>query len=382
MSQNDYTIANQGFPAFRADLNSALQAIATNNSGATEPSTMFANMWWYDSANNILYIRNEDNDAWIKFAELDQTNDKFILSGTLQLDDGTVSAPALTFNSDTNMGLYRGGTDILKFVTAGTDALIIDASQILLVGQASQDLATSGISLNPAGYIQATTNSVCLYANRTGSDGSIINLYKDNSAVGTIGNAGARLFINSGTVGLNFAGDGSDQILPSNAGANRDNAITLGATNVRFKDLYLSGGAFLGGTGAVNLLDDYEEGVITATASPDTSGSITFNSTNNHLAYTKVGRMVTITGLLVIDSVSSPAGTYVRILGLPFTIGNLDGLSERTSPCVNYFDQSAGAYVATPAITVGSVTEFRIWRTPNTWSASDSVYINFSYFTA
>ena len=129
MSQNDFTIANQGFPAFRADLNSALQALASNNSGATEPSTMFANMWWYDSANNIMYIRNEDNDAWIKFAELDQANDKFVLSGTLQLDDGTVSAPALTFNSDTNMGIYRGGTDILKFVTAGTDAITIDASQ-------------------------------------------------------------------------------------------------------------------------------------------------------------------------------------------------------------------------------------------------------------
>src|SRR5210317_724387 len=129
MSQNDFTIANQGFPAFRADLNSALQALASNSSGATAPSTTFANMWWYDSANNIMYIRNEDNDAWIKFAELDQTNDKFVLSGTLQLDDGTVSAPALTFNSDTNMGIYRGGTDILKFVTAGTDAVTIDASQ-------------------------------------------------------------------------------------------------------------------------------------------------------------------------------------------------------------------------------------------------------------
>jgi len=127
MSQNDFTIANQGFPAFRADLNTALQALASNNSGTSAPSTTFANMWWYDSANNIMYIRNEDNDAWIKFAELDQTNDKFILSGTLQLDDGSVSAPALTFNSDTNMGIYRGGTDILRFVTAGVDRLQISA---------------------------------------------------------------------------------------------------------------------------------------------------------------------------------------------------------------------------------------------------------------
>jgi len=137
MSQNDFTIANQGFPAFRADLNSALQALASNSSGTSAPSTTFANMWWYDSANNIMYIRNEDNDAWIKFAELDQTNDKFVLSGTLQLDDGTVSAPALTFNSDTNMGIYRGGTDILKFVTAGVDAITIDASQNVAIGHTS-----------------------------------------------------------------------------------------------------------------------------------------------------------------------------------------------------------------------------------------------------
>jgi len=167
MSQNDFTIANQGFPAFRADLNSALQALASNNSGATEPSTMFSNMWWYDSANNIMYIRNEDNDAWIKFAELDQANDKFVLSGTLQLDDGTVSAPALTFNSDTNMGIYRGGTDILKFVTAGTDAITIDASQdVTLAGSltfadnekaifgAGSDLQIYHDSANGNSYIQ------------------------------------------------------------------------------------------------------------------------------------------------------------------------------------------------------------------------------------
>src|SRR5210317_995902 len=159
MSQNDFTIANQGFPAFRADLNSALQALASNNSGTTEPSTMFANMWWYDTSNNIMYIRNEDNDAWIKFAELDQANDKFVLSGTLQLDDGTVSAPALTFNSDTNMGIYRGGTDILKFVTAGTDAITIDASQgVTLAGK----LDVSGGTIKLDGNYPVGGNNVAL----------------------------------------------------------------------------------------------------------------------------------------------------------------------------------------------------------------------------
>jgi hypothetical protein len=32
----------------------------------------------------------------------------------------------------------------------------------------------------------------------------------------------------------------------------RDNAISLGNSGNRFKDLYLSGGVYLGGTGAAN----------------------------------------------------------------------------------------------------------------------------------
>lgn len=75
MSQHDLTIDNQGFPAFRADLNNALQALGSTNSGATAPSTPFANQLWYDTANNILKIRNEDNDAWISLLTLNQTTD-------------------------------------------------------------------------------------------------------------------------------------------------------------------------------------------------------------------------------------------------------------------------------------------------------------------
>ena len=75
MSQNDFTIANQSFPNFRSDLNTALQALASTSSGTSAPSTTFANQLFYDTTNNILKIRNEDNDAFIPIALLDQTND-------------------------------------------------------------------------------------------------------------------------------------------------------------------------------------------------------------------------------------------------------------------------------------------------------------------
>jgi hypothetical protein len=65
MSQNDFNIANQGFPSFRSDLNSALQALASTSSGDTEPATTYANQLWYDTAENVLKIRNEANSAWL-----------------------------------------------------------------------------------------------------------------------------------------------------------------------------------------------------------------------------------------------------------------------------------------------------------------------------
>jgi len=77
MSQHDMNIANQGFPAFRTDLNNALAALASTSSGSTAPSTTFAHQLWVDTAANpsILKIRNADNDAWISIGELNQTSD-------------------------------------------------------------------------------------------------------------------------------------------------------------------------------------------------------------------------------------------------------------------------------------------------------------------
>jgi hypothetical protein len=52
MSQHDYNIANQGFPAFRSDLNNALSAIQTNNSGTSRPTGAVAGQIWLDTTNS------------------------------------------------------------------------------------------------------------------------------------------------------------------------------------------------------------------------------------------------------------------------------------------------------------------------------------------
>ena len=87
MAIHDYIIGNQGFPAFRSDLNDVLAAIVSNNSSATEPATRYAYMMWYDSTANIWKMRNAANDAWISLATFDQA------TNTVNFLDSTISSP-------------------------------------------------------------------------------------------------------------------------------------------------------------------------------------------------------------------------------------------------------------------------------------------------
>ena len=89
MATHDYDIANQSAPAFRSDLNNVLAAIVSNNSSASEPSTKFANMWWMDTANNYLKIRDKNNSNWIIVGEMDVTNSRVkLISDSLQAASG------------------------------------------------------------------------------------------------------------------------------------------------------------------------------------------------------------------------------------------------------------------------------------------------------
>ena len=99
-----------------------------------------------------------------------------------------------------------------------------------------------------------------------------------------------------------------------------DNTADLGISNYRFKDLFLSGGAYIGGTGSANYLDDYEEGTWTPTYSGSNSNP-TVSFTSQIARYTKVGRLVSVWGYLRVNSTSGGDGS-LSIEGLPFTSAN------------------------------------------------------------
>jgi hypothetical protein len=87
MATHDYIINNQTFPSTRTDINSALQAIVSNNSSATEPATKYAYMMWYDTTTDSWKMRNADNDDWIQLATFDQA------TNTVNFLDSTISSP-------------------------------------------------------------------------------------------------------------------------------------------------------------------------------------------------------------------------------------------------------------------------------------------------
>ena len=83
-----------------------------------------------------------------------------------------------------------------------------------------------------------------------------------------------------------------------------------------------------------NTLDDYEEGTWTPVITLG-GGSITYTASGH---YTKVGRMVTVTGTFLTSAASSPSGVPY-ITGLPFTIGYA---SAGSYSITNAFSSSLG----------------------------------------
>ena len=83
MSQHDFNIANQTAAPARADINSALTALASLSSGPTAPSTTFANMLWYDTSTGTLKLRNEADSGWIVLGVADQAASSFFPSNAV-----------------------------------------------------------------------------------------------------------------------------------------------------------------------------------------------------------------------------------------------------------------------------------------------------------
>jgi hypothetical protein len=104
MGTAPYSIANESGAQFRADVNTHLAAIVSNNSSATAPSPTFAYMWWADTTNGLLKQRNAANSAWVTIGALGSANLGLLVAANNFSDIGSPST------ARTNLGLGTSST--------------------------------------------------------------------------------------------------------------------------------------------------------------------------------------------------------------------------------------------------------------------------------
>ena len=206
------------------------------------------------------------------------------------------------------------------FKTDGSERMRLDSSGNLLVGKTSADNTTQGIRLlGSAGFASFVRDGAePIVVNRLTSDGDLIEFRKDGSTVGSIGTYSGSVDIAGSTRGIRLTGSSFFPV--TNAGSVSDNTTNLGYSGGRFKNLFLSGGAYLGGTAAANKLDDYEEGTWTPEIADATTGGNTGTYTNNGCFYTKIGRAVYIhINISAISTTGMTGSNTFYIRNLPFT---------------------------------------------------------------
>ena len=232
----------------------------------------------------------------------------------------------IVFQPRTGYGYNRivnsgGSAPYMAFATNNAERARIDASGNLLVGTTDSNPVgnnvDSGVQFGDGRIRASRVDRAVLELNRKTSDGSIAEFRKDGTTVGSVGANGGRPYFSGASSGIAFGGS-SAAIWPTNAsGTLVDATYDLGSPSVRFRNAYLSGGVYLGGTGAANLLQDYEEGTWTPVLGGYTGTTYTVQDGR----YTKVGRLVIALCRMTIASVGTYAGN-TRIAGLPFSASN------------------------------------------------------------
>jgi len=124
---SDFNIANASGAQVRQDINNVLEAIKTCNSGSGDPSNTEAFMFYGDSTDNILKIRNANNNGFTEIGNVNLPNLGLLTStggtmtGQLLGDDGSVAgSPAYAFDNDSDTGMFRLSANTIGFSTAGT----------------------------------------------------------------------------------------------------------------------------------------------------------------------------------------------------------------------------------------------------------------------
>ena len=194
-----------------------------------------------DVPDSLLHIKKTTADAKVTL-ETSESYDCYINFS------GATSEAAIGYNATDNALLFCNPAGDL---TTG-EAMRIDVSGNLLVGLSSTSGIATGSTADNGVYVDGSVGAVVaqssanknLYLSKASgySDPDFISFQVNGTTVGSIGVTSGSLGIGQSNTGLGFFNTDSIVFPATAAGATRDNAIDLGYSGGRFKDLYLSGG--------------------------------------------------------------------------------------------------------------------------------------------
>ncbi len=153
MSQTDLNVANASGAAVRTDINAHLDALASQSSGATTPTTTFPNQWWLDTSTNILKQRDNANTAWVNTASKAGSNWIPYRNGVLLEAPSQAEAEAGTATDERVFTAER----VAQAIAA--QALVTGKHTVWIPASAMQSTITVGAT---PGQIELATNDVML----------------------------------------------------------------------------------------------------------------------------------------------------------------------------------------------------------------------------
>ena len=146
---SNFTIENASGQTVRQDIEACLLALQSSNSSPADSdlasSACVAGMLFLNTTSKDLKVRNSGNSVFKTIGNIDQDNLGLLpksggtMTGPLLIDDSSsASSPALSFDTDTDLGLFRKSANVMGFSAIGVERLIMDANGITL--QAQTDL--------------------------------------------------------------------------------------------------------------------------------------------------------------------------------------------------------------------------------------------------
>tara|TARA_B000000557_G_scaffold228248_1_gene199689 strand:- start:161 stop:1366 length:1206 start_codon:yes stop_codon:yes gene_type:complete len=154
---SSYDVANRSGAQVRQDIKDIFEAVKTCNSGPSDPASPEKFMLFGDTTTGDNNLKIYDGSNFRTIGKVDEDNLGLVkrsgdtFTGVLELHNSTgADSPALTFNGNTDTGIFRPSANTIGFSTAASKKVEIDTNGLTIIADTN---ATRTLT-----FQEATTN--------------------------------------------------------------------------------------------------------------------------------------------------------------------------------------------------------------------------------